>query len=87
MAFTEEMLYVLMNIIAFIAIWLDGDTSSAEDGVARQSIVVEDPKKVYHLIGDFHVPDPLETFGFIVGLGFGTNELVGTSASETPTIS
>ncbi|KAF3658142.1 hypothetical protein FXO37_14549 [Capsicum annuum] len=80
------MLYVLMNIIAFIAIWLDGDTSSAEDGVARQSIVVEDPKKVYHLIGDFHVPDPLETFGFIVGLGFGTNELVGTSASETPTI-
>lgn len=83
----EEMLYVLMIIVAFIVTWLDRDTSSDKDGVTRQSIAVEEPKKVFHLIRDFNIPDSLKTFVSSVGLEFGTNVLVGTSSSKNPTTS
>ncbi|KAF3616109.1 hypothetical protein FXO38_34747 [Capsicum annuum] len=78
----EDVRNIFLGGVTAVAVRSDGDTPSCKNGVTRESVIIKEPEKVLHLVGNFHVLEPSEVFGIVRREGFRIDELVSSVTLE-----
>ncbi|PHT29926.1 THO complex subunit 4A [Capsicum baccatum] len=78
----EDVRNIFLGGVTAVAVRSDGDTPPCKNGVTRESVMIKEPEKVLHLVGNFHVLEPNEVFGIVRREGFRIDELVSSVTLE-----